>query len=244
MIKSFAEFFFLPPVNLLSLAIGSFFLSRHRGGFGWWVAAISLLGLFALAIPAISDHLLVALESYPTGSSVVGSPPPAAIVILGGDVRQIDAPGQTTGIGRLTLERLRAGAEVYRATHLPVLTTGGGDRNGPPVAVLMAQSLRQDFDVPTRWVEGASNDTWENAKRSAAILNSERINSVFLVTHAWHMRRSLIAFSRFGIAVTPAPVTPDRLSGFELADLVPRASSWLVSFYALHEWLGCAWYSL
>jgi hypothetical protein len=27
-------------------------------------------------------------------------------------------------------------------------------------------------------------------------------------------------------------------------EFLPNASAWLIGYYALHEWIGCAWYSL
>jgi uncharacterized SAM-binding protein YcdF (DUF218 family) len=195
-----------------------------------------------LAIPLISNHLLVSLEnaSYLPASA----PPPAAIVILSGDIHRIKGePG--IEIGSLTLERLRAGAAVYRTTHLPVLTSGGSFNPGStPIADLMAKSLIEDFGVPTHWIESNSRTTWENAERSAAILKSEGIHSIFLVTHSWHMRRAVIAFSQFGISVTPAPTALDEHPGLRPADFIPSVSAWQRSYYALHEWIGCGWYAL
>jgi uncharacterized SAM-binding protein YcdF (DUF218 family) len=112
------------------------------------------------------------------------------------------------------------------------------------MAELMAKSLIEDFAVPTRWAEIDSRTTWENAKYSAAILKSNGISSVYLVTHAWHMRRALIAFTRFGIAAVPASVPPDEIARLRSAGFMPDASAWLQSYYALHEWIGCAWYAL
>ena len=36
----------------------------------------------------------------------------------------------------------------------------------------MRDSLTQDFQVPVRWVEDRSRDTWQNARDSAAILRA------------------------------------------------------------------------
>jgi uncharacterized SAM-binding protein YcdF (DUF218 family) len=108
----------------------------------------------------------------------------------------------------------------------------------------MARSLEADFAVPVRWQESTSRDTWENARDSAAILQAAGIRSVFLVTHAWHMRRALIAFRRFGLEARPAPVPFSRLVRLDLGALVPRATSWVDSYETLHEDVGYAWYAL
>ena len=101
---------------------------------------------------------------------------------------------------------MRAGALLHRRTGLPILVTGGTLRTSePPVAALMADSLVHDFQVPARWVERESRDTWENARLSAAILHEQGITSVYVVTQAWHMRRAIVAFADTGITVTAAP---------------------------------------
>ena len=240
---SLATFLLVPPVNLLLVTIAGFVLICLNRRAGRWIAGFGLFCLLILAMPVTSDCLLALLEiNLPT--SVPGAPP-AAIVILSGDVQHIGGAEPEVGIGLLTLERLRAGAALYRATNLPVLTTGGViGKNGPSLAELMAQSLTQDFNVPTRWVEPASRTTWENAQLSGAILEAQNIHSIYLVTHAWHMRRAELAFRHFGIAVTPAPVALDRAPTLGLGEFLPQVSAWLHSYYAFHEWIGCAWYTL
>ena len=99
-------------------------------------------------MPAVAGTLLCALERN-LPMTPPADKPPGAIVILGAEVTHTAAaqPGDT--VGRLTLERLRAGAALQRKTRLPILVSGGviGD-DPPPIAVLMRQSLTQDFQVP------------------------------------------------------------------------------------------------
>ena len=108
----------------------------------------------------------------------------------------------------------------------------------------MRESLMQDFQVPVRWTEDKSADTWENAQDSAAILRSAGIDSIYLVTHSWHERRALLAFAATGIAVTAAPTPLDRPVDLVSADFKPRVEAWEASYYALHEWIGYVWYAL
>ena len=175
-----------------------------------------------------------------------GSPLPGAIVVLGAEVA---TGGETDGVerddpGPLTLERLRAGADLARRTGLPLLVTGGMVADGAePVATVMAASLKRDFGVTARWVEPVSATTWENARDSAKLLAADGVGSVLLVTHAWHMRRALIAFRAAGLPATPVPVRLDHLPNWGPDALLPQATSWTRSFYALHEWIGCFWYA-
>jgi uncharacterized SAM-binding protein YcdF (DUF218 family) len=76
------------------------------------------------------------------------------------------------------------------------------------------------------------------------MLKSQHIHSIYLVTHAWHMRRALLAFAHTGLTVTAAPTRLDPPPKPLATDFVPTASAWLASYYGLHEWLGCLAYTL
>jgi uncharacterized SAM-binding protein YcdF (DUF218 family) len=234
----------VPPVNLLLGGIAGVVIALNRRRAGLALAGIGLFGLLALALPIVADSLIVSLEtSLPLGAA--GKPPPGAIVILSSEVARVAGERVKTEVGQRTLERLRAGAALYRRVRLPILVTGGMPREGGlPIAALMAESLVQDFNVPVRWTEIRSEDTWENASGSAAILTAAGIRSVYLVTHAWHMRRAVIAFAHFGIAVTAAPVRLDAPPAVRLEKFLPGVNAWMNSYFALHEWVGCAYYAL
>jgi uncharacterized SAM-binding protein YcdF (DUF218 family) len=234
--EAVAAVLLVPPVNLAILGLAAALL-------GWrWLAAAALAALLLLALPAVSGALLAGLE-HDLPAAPAGAPPPAAIIILGGDVIDLSGDIARADVGVLTLQRLRAGAALSRATHLPVLVTGGVVNAGtPPVAELMARSLAQDFGIAARWVEPAAIDTWDNARRSAALLHADGIASAYVVTHAWHMRRALMAFAATGLTVVAAPLPADRAPGLAVGALVPRVASWLRSYFALHEWIGGVWY--
>ncbi len=191
-------------------------------------------------------------RSPPTAELLTRSPAvpalPRAIVILGADGSFGRVGGAIFGgaqPGSLSLERLRAGAALQRRTNLPILLTGGALNPGSiPISVLMRQSLQDDFKAQAQWVEPRSADTWENAEFTAAILAREGITSVYVVTHSWHMRRALIAFHHFGITVWPAPVSLAAYEGIKLEMFQPSVTAWLDSYFAMHEWVGCAVYSI
>jgi uncharacterized SAM-binding protein YcdF (DUF218 family) len=236
-----ATFLLVPPINLLLLALVGFVLQRYRAG--RFLCGLGLIGLLVLAVPMTNQLLFLGLEEITPPPA--GAPAPAAIVILSADVSRSSDTPETLDIGFLSLERIRAGAALQRTTGLPVLVSGGlVGQSKVSLAALMTQSLGTDFATPVRWQENTSRTTWENAANSAAILHAEGIRSVFLVTHAWHMRRALIAFRHFGIIATPAPVPFSRIVHFRRGEFVPAVGAWEDSYYALHEWIGCAWYEL
>jgi uncharacterized SAM-binding protein YcdF (DUF218 family) len=234
----------LPPLNLFIVILAGLALTRKWPRLGHWLIGISAVLLLVLALPAVAGTLLRTLEM---GLPVTPprSNPPAAIVILGAELERTGGAQPGAIVGPVTLQRLRAGAALQRNTQLPVLVSGGSeDPSEPPVAVLMQHSLTEDFRIPVRWVEPDSHDTWQNARDSAAILRAAGIDSVYLVTHAWHERRALMAFSAAGLAATAAPTPLNRPPPPIALDFVPRPFALLDSFYAFHEWIGCAWYWL
>jgi uncharacterized SAM-binding protein YcdF (DUF218 family) len=241
MLPTLTSLLAIPPLNLLLLAALALWAAGRRPAAGRAVAAACVTGMLLLALPAVSMRLLRSLETgWPADPSALAAKP-AAIVILGGDV----GPGAPVGdIGPLTLQRLRAGAALQRASGLPVLVTGGLVGAVPvPLAMLMARSLVQDFSVPVRWVEPQAADTWQNAELSAAMLKRDGIASVFVVTHPWHMRRALLAFAAAGLVAVPAPLPLDPPPALAIGTFVPRIAAWQASYYAVHEWLGVAWYA-
>ena len=240
MLRAVLTVMLLPPVNLAVIAlIALLFAGRTRAG--RIVAALSCAGLVLLSLPVVGLSLLASLDPGPLPPPSV---PPAAIVILGGDVQRVnEAQGLT--VGPWSLERMRAGAALHRSTGLPVLVSGGiVDRAGPAIGTLMASGLAADFATPVRWTEPTSLDTWENAEQSAALLAQDGVRSVLVVTHAWHMRRALLAFRRVGLEAVPAPVRRDRWPDMTPSEFVPRVSAWTQSYLGLHEWLGLAFYAV
>jgi uncharacterized SAM-binding protein YcdF (DUF218 family) len=242
-LKSALETIALPPVCFLYLALLGPLIARRRRGTGLALLSIGLFGLTMLSLPVVADSLLASLErDLPLTAPADAMP--QAIVILGGDVSRTNEPPFARN-GRLTLDRLRTGAILGRQTGLPILVTGGiVQQNRPAVGTLMAASLSEDFRVPVTWVEDASVDTWENALLSARILRTEGIRSVYLVTQAWHMRRAVMAFRRAGMIVTAMPTALEPPFDPIVSDFFPHAFAWELSFYALHEWIGCAWYAI
>ena len=243
--KDLIETLVIPPVGLVLLILLGLALRGRWHRLGRRVTWASLILLILFGMPAFSFALLEGLEAnLPTAPPA--DDPPQAIVVLGAEI--IQAPDEELGSlpGPLTLDRLRTAAELHRRTGLPILVAGGTTlRNTAPLAVVMARSLTEDFGTPPKWVELQSEDTLENARFSAAILRPLGITSVYVVTHAWHMRRAVLAFQGTGLTVTVAPVSRVHLLlGLEPNDLLPRTTGWQAGFYAVHEWVGYAWYSL
>jgi uncharacterized SAM-binding protein YcdF (DUF218 family) len=242
--KGVVEALALPPTGFVILIVAGLLM---RGGwlrFGRRLTWTALIALILLGMPIVSNNLLLSLE---TGLPTTPTPghPPQAIVVLSAEITRAHQEVLGYRPGLLTLDRLRTAAALYRRTGLPILVSGGiAQADAPSFAAVMAQSLKDDFQTPARWVEAKSTDTWENARFSAEILHAEGITSIYLVTSSWHMRRALVAFQDTGLIVTAAPTSPDEPLEPDLGDFLPRAAGWQTGYYAIHEWIGYAWYKL
>ena len=239
-LRGFLTFLVVPPPNLILVALAGLALRKRFRRAGPMLTGGALVAMLLLSLPAVSQALLISLE---LGLPLAPPPadPPQAIVILSAEVTHLRGPGPDEEPGPITLQRMWAGARLYRRTHLPILVTGGvlGGRHKEPIAVQMASALRAEFHVPVRFVEARSATTWQNAQFSAPILRRAGIGSVYLVTDGWHERRAILAFRHFGLTVTAAPVALDAWPFV----LVPTAGAWRDSYFAFHEWIGLAWYA-
>jgi uncharacterized SAM-binding protein YcdF (DUF218 family) len=229
----------LPPLLLALLALACALLAWRGHRLAGLLGALALALLLFLATPFAAGTLTQRLEAWIPPAAAA---PAGAIVVLGGEMAS-GAAGQD--VGPLTLERLRAAAALHRATNLPLLVTAGPvSRGAPPLAELMAESLRRDFGVPVRWVEPAARDTRDNAVLSAAMLRGEGIGGAHVVTHAWHLPRALAAFARDGFPAHPAPVRRQRAPDGIATDWLPRPDHLAQSWFALREWAGLVVYRL
>lgn len=202
--------------------------------------------LIVLSCPLGAHYVIKRLETYPP----LHLPPrsesdmPAAIVVLGGG-RYEEAPeyGADT-VNQATLERVRYAAYLQRATGLPLLAAAGSTfGESVSEAQLMAEALRRDFRVPVRWIETNSRTTLENGLFAQRILAAHKISHVYLVTHAWHMRRAVLSFEQAGLRVTPAPLGYSTLGENPgMLALVPSVNALRKSNLALHEYVGYWWY--
>ncbi len=241
----YIETLLLPPgINLVLLMAALLFWNRRRLSFN--LTLVSVVSLYLASISLISLPLLRLLEAYPALSAIALKESGAqAIVVLGGG-RYTNAPeyGQDT-VSKSSLERLNYSAWLAKTTELPVLVAGGA-RHGTPEAVAMKQILEETYGLKNVIMESASRNTHENAVNSKKILDQLNYKKVFLVTHAWHMRRAANAFQNAQIDVIPAPLgfsTPVN-PGLAIEDLFPSSQGLNQTSLFAHELLGLIWYKV
>ena len=240
---NFVAAFLLPPLSLLLvLALGIFLLyRRHKFAKPLLLAAFALFWI--ASTPYFAEGALHLLEAH-TAALDSQHKNADAIVILGGGT-YFHAPEYAGGdtISEATLVRLRYGAKLQRETGKPVLVTGGKPLgNNISEAQQMRSSLEQDFQVPVRWIEDASDNTFENARYSFQTLQKAGIKKIYLITHAWHMPRSAEVFRRAGFEVVEAPTAFTTRYRIDLLAFLPSAGSLGGSRVFVHEMIGLLWY--
>ena len=170
-------------------------------------------------------------------------PPPVwadsnGIVLLGSGTVKLSreaGPG-LGGYGRIE-RAVAAWRDCAAGGHDCTIIVSGGDpsNKGLSEADVFAGSLIA-LGVPQSDIlrEGASRNTFENARFTQRLLAERGFDRVFLVTSGFHMRRSLHYFRHFGVVAEPLPA----LVLQPQPGLLPRAVNVGLADAALHEYVG------
>lgn len=228
-----------PPLGPLLLIAFGLLLRQRRPRLGSALAWSGLLLALLLSTPYPVAMLAQPLEQKTVPDAAALRQAQAIVILAGGRRRNAPEYGGET-VSALTLERVRYGARLARASGLPVLVSGGTPTGGSAEALLMRDTLEQDFGVRVRWTESASRDTAENAAYSVRILRDAGVQRAVLVTHAAHMKRAQAEFAAAGLPTVAAPT--GFIRGIGASDgffsALPHASTAYAGWLVSHEWLG------
>ncbi len=207
-------------------------------------AGVATLLLWLLSCQAVAIWLSLHLlpQVSPTSADDLKQQNVQAIVVLGGGAENdaIEYNGPT--LQPDPMARLLYGVHLSRGTQLPMAYSGGIGWASPKGQTSEAETANitlMRLGLPTlRWQESQSRDTRENALLTAALLKSDHITHIALVTHAWHMPRSLRQFEAAGLQVTPAPMGYIRSDSAPLLQWLPSGKGLRDSGWIIREWLG------
>ena len=240
----------VPPGIILIVALLGFLIQIRWVLLGSLIVFLSFTALFILSLPLTGHQLMTGIESrFPplNLSAPLDTQSPAGAIVVLGSGRYPDAVeyGQGDTVSTLALERLRYAVYLQRRTGLPILVSGGkpyGEQTSE--AALMQEALTRDFQVEVKWMEDKSGTTFENAQYTKQMLAAAGIQRVYLVTHAWHMPRSVWAFENAGLSTIPAPMGFTTLSKEDRETLgyFPSAYGLRLSTLGLRERIGLMWY--
>ena len=248
--KPFVAAMLLPPVPLLVLVLVGARLMFRRRLLAWLIVLLAVSGLWLSCTTALSMALQTWLLKPPpalTEAQIneLKKAPRTAIVVLGGG-RKLRAPEYALStLNERGMERLRFGIWLSRETGLPVAFSGGvghGADGGTSEAEIAARIADREFGRPLKWTETESRDTRENAMKTVPLLQAQGIEQVVLVTHGYHMTRSLQNFERADVSrkmrLVPAPVGLPPGGRMRVGDWLPSAKGFDETRLVLHEWFG------
>ena len=235
----------LPPAGPLLLALVGLLLMGRRWLPGALVSLAGIGALWFLGCNAVALGLAGTLlpPVQPLDVKSAGMTQSQAIVVLGGGVH-----AQSPEYGRpqpsaSTLERLRYAAWLARQTGKPLAFSGGvgwaSFTSAMPAEAEAARNLlKGDYGLDLRWADGMARDTGQSARVLADTMRRDRIRRIVLVTHSWHMPRSIAAFEKAGFQVTPAPMDFPQRRNRDLLEWLPSIEGLTLSRQVLREWLG------
>lgn len=245
----------MPPTSpLLVLLAGLWLLWRKRPRPSWagrFLVGFGVLSLWLLSCQSMAvwlDRSL--LTQYPAVTAAeLKQRQVQAVVVLGGGIAMNAPEYGAPQLNPQSMERLRYGALLARTLDVPLGYAGGiGWGNGstrpgeasPAVAEagIATQTSPQSFGVPVAFADAQSRDTRENGEQMARLLQQRGITRIALVTHAWHMQRSVRAFSGKGLELVPAPTGFTGPYERPLLDALPSGHGLAASRRVLREWLG------
>ncbi len=244
----------MPPAGLLLvMAIGALMawprgasLMRRRWGLS--AMALAALALWLLSCHAVAvwlaRHALPQVPPLePARLAQLRSQGVQAVVILGGGVLPSAPEYGQAQPSPATTTRLRYGLELARRAQVPIGFAGGvgwaavgSEQTASEAQVALAMARGQQQDI--RWLDDQSRDTAENARFMRQMLQADGVRKIALVTHAWHMPRSLSHFEQAGFDVLPAPTGFVLPVSRPLLEWLPSAQGLLASHWVLREWLA------
>jgi uncharacterized SAM-binding protein YcdF (DUF218 family) len=238
----------LSPLPFIAVsAAGALTALRGLRKAGFWLCLAPALCLLALSLEPIHDALLYPLEN--AAAPLDGAAAVDAVVVLGGGTMgsSPELAGEP-GLPPEALKRLVYGCVISRRTGAVLFLSGGRvtRRDVEPEGEIMRRVAVSLGIPPERIVvEGGSATTWENARKLAPVLAARGMRRVALVTSAFHMPRSIMAFRRAGIPHTPAPTDYlTQRTPYTARSFLPFFDMLEGSFTALHEYAGLAAYAV
>jgi uncharacterized SAM-binding protein YcdF (DUF218 family) len=229
---------------LVAVAIGLAWLKLRRTAY--LLGALVLVLYFGVGCGPLAGLLVEQLQTGYTANAVIRQAPATAIVLLGGGTELVtDAQGSAAEIGPLAYGRVVKSLQVYRdckrvnSVCFLLVTGGDPEHHGATEAAVYGAMLRQlGVDPADLVLEERSLNTFQNAQNTAPLLQSHKVDQVFLVTSGLHLRRSLLYFGHF--AVTAQPIRADHVS--PTVAVLPLSYNFLIMDLALHEYAGVVRY--
>ena len=239
-----------PGIFILLILWGAFFYKKAR------IYLLLLASLFYLfSTKAIGNFLLLPFEQpynhIHTPQSV------NAMVILAGGTHGKSA---NLTLAASSYKRLIYGTMIAKQEQLPIIFSGQGLKKysesmsaKDSVAELnhyfdinLTESTKLLKDTFSIFYENKSLNTYENAKFTKKLFADKKIEipTIYLVTSAFHMKRSIRLYKYFGFHVIPVATDFMTTNKLTIRSFFPSHAGLQMSYHALHEYAGLLQLSL
>ncbi len=236
--------------SLLLILIGGILFTLKKARIATLSTVTGITLLWISATPTVADRLSASLENNYPPVPLEDTPEADAIIVLGGGVGTADPPRLDIDLDSSS-DRVLHAARLYRAGKAPLVIASAGAipwlGSATPESEAIS-GLLQEWGVPESAVimETRSRNTYENAVETKKIVEKLQLDSVLLVTSAFHMRRALATFQTNDVNAIPAPTdfkTSDRQER-TILDWLPNAGALQKTTRVLKEYLGFIVYRL
>ena len=242
--NNYTLWWFIQPTHLAWFALALGLVLRGRGRARWLLG----LGGGALLLFAFSPLADWAMRPLEMRFSQTGMQHPVGIIVLAGAEQA--ASYEASGEPHFNRFAYRLTSFLLLAQRYPMarLIHSGG---GPPHAgVTVNQSdtaraflLAAGIGADRITFEADSRNTYEAARELSVLLGEQARAPWLLVTSAFHMPRAIASFRAQGVNALPWPTDytqhPDPTPAFPQPARNLERLDW-----AVHEWLGLAYYRL
>ena len=248
----------LSPIGLLyiGLAVGWVFrrIAQQRERARWCrrlgliVIVVSLVQAWILGCGVTTRLIGVPLErEFAREGKMCGEiddlQPVDAIVLLGGGMgahEKCHAPEMFQGSDRVRQAALLWKAYHSRGTDVKIFCTGDGVEHGTVPFLEEMGVVRKDIVF--------SEEPRNTAEEVALMKTHHGVETVALVTSAWHTKRARLLFEREGLKVVPFPTDFEMMfimeAPLQIRDFFPSADGIMHNSAAVKEWVALAGYSL
>jgi uncharacterized SAM-binding protein YcdF (DUF218 family) len=241
--KIFTLFFFPLSLSLGLLTTGVFFLwFSKKQKTGKIIITVSALLLITTSYGLFSSLGLKWLESRYPPIDLTHASQAKWVVVLGGGIISDPKITLISQLSKSTLIRLLEGVCLYRK--IPgskLILSGGRVFNGPAEAELMGKvAVSLGVSLSDMILECDSRDTSDQASIMKRYVGKDPF---ILVTSAYHMKRSMLLFTKQGMQPIPAPTDFLMISSSVIrpASFFPRGAVIDETEKMIHELLGILW---
>ena len=229
-ISKLFTYLILPPAIFIWSLIIAGFLSKK---FKFYFISLGII-FYLISIAPISNLLLSPLENIPTSNQKSN-----LVVVLSGGSNPNDILKSSPD----AFKRLTYGIILAKQNNIPLLFTGSGIKK--PTEADNAKSditlFENTFNFKLKtYYENKALDTVENAKYTLELIKKNNLpKKIYLVTSAYHMKRSIIIFKHFGFDIIPKPVGfLVNKNSYNFYDYLPNMGALNHSYKAIHEYFG------